>query len=111
MLPIYNDLQIVARAFGTKHPQSMGQPASACGPESWHITGPRVETTYHSGPGIWMEDLALEIHRPIRSNMAHQLAGVLVAGISARLRFDELYSSFLELVTTQIATAIANARA
>jgi hypothetical protein len=36
---------------------------------------------------------------------------VLVAGISARLRFDELYSSFLELVTTQIATAIANARA
>jgi signal transduction histidine kinase len=43
--------------------------------------------------------------------MAHQLAGLLVAGISVRLRFDGLYHSFLELVTTQIATSIAGARA
>src|SRR6185436_16372815 len=35
----------------------------------------------------------------------------LVIGLSARLRFDELYASFLELATTQVATAIANARA
>jgi hypothetical protein len=57
MLPIYSDLQIVARSFGTKHPQSLGQPASACWPEIWHITGHRIETTYHGGPGTWMEDL------------------------------------------------------
>jgi GAF domain-containing protein len=46
---------------------------------------------------------------PIRSNVAHQLAGLLIAGISPRLRFDELYRSFLELAGAQIATAIANA--
>jgi GAF domain-containing protein len=48
---------------------------------------------------------------PIRSNIPLELAGFLVAGISAHLKLDELYRSFLDLVATQIATAIANARA
>src|SRR5215831_7288027 len=48
---------------------------------------------------------------PIPSNMAHQIAGILIVGISARLKLDEQYRSFLELMTTQIATAITNARA
>jgi PAS domain S-box-containing protein len=48
---------------------------------------------------------------PIRSNTAHQLAGILVAGISPRSKLDESYRSFLELVATQIATAVANAGA
>ena len=48
---------------------------------------------------------------PIRSNKAHQLAAFMVAGVSPRLSLDDSYRSFLELVGTQIATAIANARA
>jgi signal transduction histidine kinase len=48
---------------------------------------------------------------PIRSNIPHKPAGVLVVGISPRMRLDKLYSSFLELVGAQIATALANARA
>ena len=44
---------------------------------------------------------------PIRSTKADQLAGFLVGGVSARIRCDERYHSFLELVD---ATAIANAR-
>jgi PAS domain S-box-containing protein len=48
---------------------------------------------------------------PIRSNMAHQLAGFMIVGISPRLQFDEGYRNFLELMSTQIATTIANARA
>lgn len=43
--------------------------------------------------------------------MAHQLAGFLVAGLSPRLRFDDLYRSFFELISAQIATGIATARA
>ena len=35
----------------------------------------------------------------------------MVAGVSARSKFDQLYRDFIELVRTQIATAIANARA
>jgi GAF domain-containing protein len=34
-----------------------------------------------------------------------------VAGVSARLRWDESYSGFFELLSTQVATAIASARA
>jgi signal transduction histidine kinase len=48
---------------------------------------------------------------PIRSNIPHKPAGALVVGISPRIRLDKLYSSFLELVGAQIATAVANARA
>jgi PAS domain S-box-containing protein len=48
---------------------------------------------------------------PIRSNMAHQLAGFMIVGISPLLQFDEGYRNFLELMSTQIATTIANARA
>jgi PAS domain S-box-containing protein len=62
-------------------------------------------------PGPWSAPPRVAAVVPIRSHSARQLAGLLVAGISTRLRFDELYRSFLELVTTQIATAIANARA
>ena len=62
-------------------------------------------------PGPWSDPPHTAAVVPIRSNIAHQLAGLLVAGISSRLRFDGSYHSFLALVTTQIATAIANARA
>ena len=46
---------------------------------------------------------------PIRSNIAHQLAGFLVLGLSSRLHFDERYLDFCELVTSQVTTAIATA--
>jgi signal transduction histidine kinase/CheY-like chemotaxis protein len=48
---------------------------------------------------------------PIRSNIPHQLSGFLVAGLSPRLRFDAEYKNFLDFAASQIATAIANARA
>jgi signal transduction histidine kinase len=61
--------------------------------------------------GPWSDPPHTAAILPIRSNKAHQLAGLLVAGLSPRLRFDDLYRSFLELVSGQIATTIANARA
>jgi signal transduction histidine kinase/DNA-binding response OmpR family regulator len=48
---------------------------------------------------------------PVRSTKADELAGLLVAGVSPRLRLDHLYRSFLELMAAQVATSIANARA
>ena len=39
------------------------------------------------------------------------MTGFLVLGISSRLRFDEHYRDFCDRVTSQVATAIANARA
>jgi PAS domain S-box-containing protein len=48
---------------------------------------------------------------PIRSTMQHQLAGFMVVGLSSRLEFDKSYRDFVELLSLQIATTIANARA
>ncbi|HEU4416273.1 MAG TPA: PAS domain S-box protein [Candidatus Angelobacter sp.] len=48
---------------------------------------------------------------PIHAHLGHQLAGFLVAGLSPRLRYDDSYRGFLDLVSSQIAAMIANARA
>jgi PAS domain S-box-containing protein len=61
-----------------------------------------------SGP--WSDPPHTAVVVPIRSNRAHHLSGFLVAGVSARLQFDDRYSNFLDLISSQIATAIANAR-
>ncbi|HEY7236753.1 MAG TPA: ATP-binding protein [Gemmatimonadaceae bacterium] len=62
-------------------------------------------------PGPWSDPPHTAVVLPIRSSLAHRAAGVLVAGVSARLALDEQYLAFLELLTTRIATAIGNARA
>jgi len=62
-----------------------------------------------SGP--WAEPPRQAVVLPIRSNIAHQVTGFLVLGISARLQFDAAYRDFYALVNSQIAIAIANARA
>jgi PAS domain S-box-containing protein len=61
--------------------------------------------------GPWSDPPHSAVVVPVKSNKAHELAGFLVAGVSARLRLDDLYRSFFDLVAAQIATAIANARA
>jgi len=61
-------------------------------------------------PGPWTDRPHTAAVIPIRSNKAHYLAGFLVAGISSRLELDQSYRDFLELVSSQIATVIANAR-
>lgn len=62
-------------------------------------------------PGPWSEPPRSAVICPIRSGIARQLAGFLVLGISSRLPFDERYRDFCERVTSQVATAIATARA
>ena len=61
--------------------------------------------------GPWADPPRLAVVWPMRSNIAHQLAGLLVLGLSSRLQFDDRYRDFCELVASQVATAIANARA
>jgi hypothetical protein len=60
-IQIYNDAY--RPIPGTKHPKSLGQPASECWREIWHIIGPLIDTPYSGGPATWMEDLELEIQR------------------------------------------------
>lgn len=62
-------------------------------------------------PGPWADPPSCGFVVPIRSSKADQLAGLLVAGVSARLRLDDLYRTFYKLMADQIALAITNARA
>jgi signal transduction histidine kinase len=61
--------------------------------------------------GPWGDPPDCGVVIPVRSSKADELAGFMVAGVSARLRLDDLYRAFYELVAGQIAIAITNARA
>ena len=61
--------------------------------------------------GPWSDTPNMAAVVPIRSNLQHRLAGFMVAGLSSRISFDEKYRDFLDLMATQIATMVANARA
>jgi PAS domain S-box-containing protein len=61
--------------------------------------------------GSWSDPPQAAAIVPVRSNVAHQLAGFLIVGLSSRLQFDKKYRDFLDLMSTQIATSVANARA
>ncbi len=58
---MYNDASWPA--LGTKHPRSMGQAASECWHEIWHIIGPLIEAPFRGGQATWMEDIFLEMNR------------------------------------------------
>ena len=62
-------------------------------------------------PGPWADPPRQAVVLPIPSNIQHRPAGMLVIGVSAQIALDDLYRSYLELGTAQLATAIANARA
>jgi len=61
--------------------------------------------------GPWSDPPKMAVVLPIPSHKAHAPAGMLIAGVSARLKFDASYRDFFELVRAQAAAAIANARA
>ncbi len=61
-------------------------------------------------PGPWPEPPREAVVVPIQSGIAHEPAGLLVAGVNPRESFDERYRSFYGLIAGQIASAIASAR-
>jgi signal transduction histidine kinase/DNA-binding response OmpR family regulator len=61
--------------------------------------------------GPWAEPPNTAVVVPLRSNKGNEPFGLLVGGVSSRLKFDEQYKSFYELVANNIATAIVKARA
>jgi signal transduction histidine kinase len=61
--------------------------------------------------GPWSDAPHTAVVVPVPATRAHQPAGLLVAGVSARLQLDPHYRDFFELLRTQLATLVANARA
>jgi PAS domain S-box-containing protein len=62
-------------------------------------------------PGPWADPPDKAVVLPIRSRASDQPAGVLIVGVSSRIALDPEYLMFLDLMSSQVATAIANARA
>ena len=61
--------------------------------------------------GVWPEPPHTAMVMPIGASGQDRIVGFLVAGISPRRPLDDQYRGFLDLLTTQIATTVANARA
>ncbi len=61
--------------------------------------------------GAWGEPPKVILVLPMMTAGQTQLAGFVVCGVSARLPFDDGYRGFLELLTGQIAAAVAKSRA
>jgi signal transduction histidine kinase len=61
--------------------------------------------------GFWPEPPHTAAVVPVRSNTIQGPAGLLVVGLSSHLKFDEAYKDFLDLAASQIASAVASARA
>ena len=61
--------------------------------------------------GPWSDPPRQALVLPIRASIARQVTGFLIAGVSARLKLDEPYQAFYDLLASQITSMIANARA
>jgi signal transduction histidine kinase/two-component SAPR family response regulator len=61
--------------------------------------------------GVWPEPPHTAMVMPIGASGQDRLVGFLVAGASPRRPLDAQYRGFFDLLTTQIATTVANARA
>jgi PAS domain S-box-containing protein len=60
--------------------------------------------------GPWTDPPHTAVVVPIPSNKPHEPAGLMIAGVSSRLQLDQYYRDFFNLVRTQVATAVSNAR-
>ncbi|HEU5119090.1 MAG TPA: ATP-binding protein, partial [Isosphaeraceae bacterium] len=61
--------------------------------------------------GAWPEPAQRVIVNPMAKPGQSRLAGFVVAGVSPRCPYDDAYRGFFDLLSGQIATAVANARA
>ncbi|MDQ2664383.1 MAG: ATP-binding protein [Gemmatimonadota bacterium] len=76
------------------------------------VTVDDVASRFGSLPGLpWPEPAHSALVLPIALRGEERPYGVLVAGLSPRLAFDERYRGYLDLVAGQEATAITSARA
>jgi len=78
--------------------------------EKMQVVGRITERFERVPPGPWSEPPSTAVIVPIPSSKPHECAGLMIAGISARLTLDDYYRDFFDLVKTQIASALSHAR-
>ena len=61
MTQIYNDAYLPILA--EKHPQSLGQAASECWKEAWHVVSPQLEAALYRGESACRENVLIPVNR------------------------------------------------
>ena len=75
-----------------------------------NVTGlPQLGLEVAAGP--WDDPVQRAVVLPVRSAGQDRLIGFLIAGVSPRRAFDDAYGSFLDLIASQVASAVINASA
>lgn len=71
----------------------------------------KISNSFLVKRGLWGDTVEAAAIMPVPSSGLGNFLGVLVAGISPNIPFDENYQSFLDLVTGQVSVALRNALA
>ena len=61
MIQIYNDAYLPV--LDEKHPWALGQPASECWKEAWHIVGVQLQAALLRGESTYQENVLIPVHR------------------------------------------------
>lgn len=97
-------------ALGADEPK--GWPLSAALLSGSMVVVERLGERFEELPGAASSDQPhTAVVLAIPSSKAHEPAALLVAGVSPRIQLDESYRGYFDLLRTQLATAIGNARA
>lgn len=114
-VPLDHPLAPAELDLGAQKADVMRGPLLDLAHESLLVNEPRatadLPSRFKLPPGPWSDPPNTMAAIPIQSNLAGQPAGLMFAGVSARIAFDDRYRTFFELVATQVSIAIANARA
>jgi signal transduction histidine kinase/DNA-binding response OmpR family regulator len=76
----------------------------------WHI-GDLPGRGLRIAAAPWRDPVQTAVILPMKSARQERLIGFLIVGVSPRRAFDDAYGSFLELIASQVTSAVVNARA
>src|SRR5688572_19700590 len=102
---------ISPRSIDLTTPDASAWPLDTSGALDLQVVDGLQERFASVPPGPWSDAPRAAVVVPIPATKQQELAGFLIVGVSARLGFDQAYRGFLELMRTQVATSLANARA
>jgi signal transduction histidine kinase len=94
----------------------------ADGEHPWRLGGPHGAQSERNIVGLsqrglrisagpWPDPVQQAVVLPMKSAGQDRLVGLLIAGVSPRRAFDDAYGSFLDLIASQVASAVVNAKA
>lgn len=105
------DARPLVISLDPKNPVGQWPVINALRTEQIHVVGSLAEKFTDIPSGPWPDPPRSAAIVPLRSIIQRQPVGFFIAGLSPRRPYDKSYANFLDLMATQIAATVANARA